>query len=117
MNCVYCKVKIRGNAVQEHFIPRSLGGRGKKAGNIVNSCEDCDRIKTGLAFWSFESIGEYVSLVKKYDGCFPRFNYRVWIRNKLQKAIIDVEKRKLLSLALDDVTWAFKEANKNGGSK
>ncbi|MEX0907360.1 MAG: HNH endonuclease [Gemmatimonadota bacterium] len=52
-HCVYCAVPFPAEDLTlDHVEPRMRGG-DESEGNLVASCRECNRLKGGLAAWSF----------------------------------------------------------------
>lgn len=96
MKCEYCGKKSM-LLVNEHFVPKSVGGKTITKGankNIFKACHECNMKKAANPFWSFISLREYMAQKK---------TYRSWLKNKIKSAITNSHKRALLSLALDNI--------------
>ena len=98
MKCAYC-LKQSDNLINEHFIPKSLGGNSKTRGkekNVFKSCIFCDRAKRRAAFWSIKSFREFL----KIKGKRPSYTFSKFLRDKVKKIISIKEKRELLCRVL-----------------
>ena len=57
--CAYCGCDIHGNAVLDHWIPRSRGGADLSE-NLVASCPTCNLIKSDRVFSSLEEAVGFI---------------------------------------------------------